>query len=213
MGTRAQVSIVAGSGCIHHCTWQAEGGRSGGGATARRARLNDVGPVVVEVPQLAVVLLVRPPEGVRPAARELLVLLAAAPADVEGERVAVLLEERVDARDAPVPAVLEVLLRARARAPSAALKPRHCGDLWSARATERPSSHAPHRPRVRNACHQGHVFSNLEGLHRARHQAAAHAELPCPPDKASVRPGRCASTAPPRPSTWPVQCLTRRQRP
>ena len=115
-------------------------------------RLDDVGAVVVEVPQLAwpgqrfgradwvgepvhallkikflprstpcsaqaaarrltVVALVRPPEGVDAGLLELLELLADAPALVVGQRVAVLLEQRVDARDAAVPAVLQVLQR------------------------------------------------------------------------------------------------------
>eukprot|EP00964_Phaeocystis_antarctica_P078146 scaffold48598_cov65-Phaeocystis_antarctica.AAC.1 len=74
-------------------------------------RLDHVGAVVVEVPQLAVVPLVRPPEGVLPHDLELLELRAHAPALVVGQRVPVLLEEGVDARDAAVPAVLEVLER------------------------------------------------------------------------------------------------------
>ena len=74
-------------------------------------RLDDVRAVVVEVPQLAVVPLVRPPEGVEARNVELRELRADAPALVVRERVAVLLEERVDARDAAVPAVLEVLER------------------------------------------------------------------------------------------------------
>ncbi len=42
---------------------------------------------------------------------ELLELLTHAPALVVGQRVSVLLEQRVDARDAAVPAVLQVLQR------------------------------------------------------------------------------------------------------
>mmetsp|Transcript_51851 Transcript_51851/g.121766 ORF Transcript_51851/g.121766 Transcript_51851/m.121766 type:complete len:1251 (+) Transcript_51851:175-3927(+) len=74
-------------------------------------RLDHVGAVVVEVPQLAVVALVRPPEGVRLHQLVLLPVGAQAPALVVGQRVAVLLEQRVDARDAPVPRVLQILER------------------------------------------------------------------------------------------------------
>mmetsp|Transcript_94895 Transcript_94895/g.290283 ORF Transcript_94895/g.290283 Transcript_94895/m.290283 type:complete len:372 (+) Transcript_94895:2060-3175(+) len=71
--------------------------------------LDHVRAVIVEVPQLPIVPLVRPPERVLPHDVVLLEILAHAPALVEGERVAVLLEEGVDARDAPVPRVLKVL--------------------------------------------------------------------------------------------------------
>ena len=60
-------------------------------------RLDDVGPVVVEVPQLAVVPLVRPPERVVPALGVLLEERANAPSLVVGQRVPVFLEQRVDA--------------------------------------------------------------------------------------------------------------------
>ena len=74
-------------------------------------RLDHVRAVVVEVPQLAVVPLVRPPERVLAHDLVLLEVGAHAPALVVRERVPVLLEERVDARDAAVPRVLEVLER------------------------------------------------------------------------------------------------------
>mmetsp|Transcript_62206 Transcript_62206/g.196851 ORF Transcript_62206/g.196851 Transcript_62206/m.196851 type:complete len:1067 (-) Transcript_62206:4174-7374(-) len=74
-------------------------------------RLDDVSAVVVEVPELAVVALVRPPKGVDPRDLVLLEHRAHAPALVVRQGVAVLLEQRVNARDAPVPAVLEVLER------------------------------------------------------------------------------------------------------
>ena len=63
-------------------------------------------------PELAVVALVRPPEGVLLEELVLLEVGAHAPALVVRERVPVLAEQRVDARDAPVPAVLQVLIRA-----------------------------------------------------------------------------------------------------
>ena len=69
-------------------------------------RLDDIGAVVVEVPELAVVLLVRPPEGVGARGRVDLALLPHAPPNVKRERVTVLLEQRVDARDAAVPRIL-----------------------------------------------------------------------------------------------------------
>ena len=53
-------------------------------------RLDHVRAVVVEVPELPVVALVRPPEGVLAHDVVLLEVLAHAPALVEGERVAVL---------------------------------------------------------------------------------------------------------------------------
>ena len=81
-----------------------------GGARLHAAeRLDDVGSVVVEVPQLAVVALVRPPEGVLLKQLVLLEVGAHAPALVVRQRVPVLAEQRVDARYAAVPAVLQVL--------------------------------------------------------------------------------------------------------
>ena len=62
-------------------------------------------------PELAVVALMRPPEGVLLEQLVLLEVGAHAPALVVRERVPVLAEQRVDARDAPVPAVLQVLRR------------------------------------------------------------------------------------------------------
>ena len=53
--------------------------------------------------------LVCPPEGVLLQDLVLLEVSAHAPALVVGQRVAVLGEQGVDARDAPVPAVLQVL--------------------------------------------------------------------------------------------------------
>ena len=74
-------------------------------------RLDHVRAVVVEVPELPVVPRVRPPKRVQPQKAVLLEVRAHAPALVVGERVSVLLEQRVDARDAPVPGVLQVLQR------------------------------------------------------------------------------------------------------
>ena len=62
-------------------------------------------------PQLAIMALVCPPEGVLLQDLVLLEVSAHAPALVVGQRVAVLGEQGVDARDAPVPAVLQVLRR------------------------------------------------------------------------------------------------------
>ena len=70
--------------------------------------LDDVGAVCVQIPQLPVVPLARPPERV---ALHQLVRLELGPgpeALVEAQRAPVLLEERVDAREATVPAVLEI---------------------------------------------------------------------------------------------------------
>ena len=72
-------------------------------------RLDHVRAVVVEVPQLPVMALVRPPEGVLPHDLVLFELRPYAPALVIRERVPVFLEERVDARDAAIPRVLKVL--------------------------------------------------------------------------------------------------------
>mmetsp|Transcript_35223 Transcript_35223/g.88355 ORF Transcript_35223/g.88355 Transcript_35223/m.88355 type:complete len:558 (+) Transcript_35223:1414-3087(+) len=69
-------------------------------------RLNNVCAVIVEVPELAVVTLMSPPEGVLAQHLEHFELGAHAPALVVRQRVAVLLEEGVDARDAAVPGVL-----------------------------------------------------------------------------------------------------------
>mmetsp|Transcript_97181 Transcript_97181/g.274888 ORF Transcript_97181/g.274888 Transcript_97181/m.274888 type:complete len:549 (-) Transcript_97181:3378-5024(-) len=71
--------------------------------------LDHVCAVVVQVPQLPVVPLVGPPEGVVPHDVVLLEVLAYSPALVEGQGVPVLLEEGVDARDPTVPGILQVL--------------------------------------------------------------------------------------------------------
>ncbi|CAN8015573.1 unnamed protein product, partial [Ixodes persulcatus] len=75
--------------------------------------LDHVRPIVVQVPQLPIMPLVGPPEWVllQHLTATHLVLLevcAHAPPLVIGQGVPVLLEQRVDARDAPVPAVLQV---------------------------------------------------------------------------------------------------------
>lgn len=54
----------------------------------KQSHLDDVGAVVVEIPQLAVVLLVRPPEGVHPRDLVLLELLPHPPPAVVRQRVA-----------------------------------------------------------------------------------------------------------------------------
>eukprot|EP01137_Pigoraptor_chileana_P034037 Opistho-2@25960 len=74
-------------------------------------RLDHVGTVVVEVPQLAVVTLVSPPKRVLLHDLVLLKVRAHAPALVIRKRVTVLLEKRVDAGNAAVPRVLQVLER------------------------------------------------------------------------------------------------------
>mmetsp|Transcript_29770 Transcript_29770/g.62393 ORF Transcript_29770/g.62393 Transcript_29770/m.62393 type:complete len:346 (-) Transcript_29770:4155-5192(-) len=73
--------------------------------------LDDIGAIVVEVPQLTVVPLMSPPERIGPEHLILLPVRAEAPALVVGERVPVLLEERVDPRDAAVPRILQILKR------------------------------------------------------------------------------------------------------
>lgn len=72
---------------------------------------DDVDSVVVELPELSVVPLGRPPERV---VLEELVLLPVdpdSPSLVIRERVSVLLEERVDSGDSSIPRVLEILER------------------------------------------------------------------------------------------------------
>mmetsp|Transcript_42357 Transcript_42357/g.95840 ORF Transcript_42357/g.95840 Transcript_42357/m.95840 type:complete len:278 (-) Transcript_42357:3555-4388(-) len=71
--------------------------------------LDHVRPVVVEVPKLPVVPGMCPPEGILPHQSVLFKLGAHPPPFVVGQRVPVLLEERVDAGDAAVPRVLQVL--------------------------------------------------------------------------------------------------------
>ncbi len=72
-------------------------------------RLNHVCAVVVEVPELAVVALVSPPEGVLLEHLELFEVCTYAPALVIGQCVPVFLEQCVDARDTTIPTVLQVL--------------------------------------------------------------------------------------------------------
>lgn len=64
---------------------------------------NDVDSVVVELPELAVVSLRRPPEGIRLEELVLLPVGSNSPSLVVGERVSVLLEERVDSRNSSIP--------------------------------------------------------------------------------------------------------------
>mmetsp|Transcript_889 Transcript_889/g.2133 ORF Transcript_889/g.2133 Transcript_889/m.2133 type:complete len:481 (-) Transcript_889:3567-5009(-) len=71
--------------------------------------LDHVRSVVVQVPELAVMPLVCPPERILPHDVVLLEVLANPPALVKGKGVPVLLEERVDAWNATVPRVLQVL--------------------------------------------------------------------------------------------------------
>lgn len=71
--------------------------------------LDDICPVVVQVPQLAVMALVRPPEGVLLEHLVLLEVSAHAPALVICQSVPVLLEQGVDPGHSPVPGVLQVL--------------------------------------------------------------------------------------------------------
>mmetsp|Transcript_9904 Transcript_9904/g.16651 ORF Transcript_9904/g.16651 Transcript_9904/m.16651 type:complete len:467 (+) Transcript_9904:1679-3079(+) len=73
--------------------------------------LDHVGAVVVEVPELAVVLLMSPPEGILLEDLVLLEVLTQPPPFVVGEGESVLLEEGVDAGDAAVPRVVQVLER------------------------------------------------------------------------------------------------------
>ncbi len=71
--------------------------------------LDDICAVVIQIPELAVVPLMRPPEGVLLEHLELLEVGAHSPPLVIGQSVPVLLEQSVDAGDAPVPAVLQIL--------------------------------------------------------------------------------------------------------
>mmetsp|Transcript_4453 Transcript_4453/g.3945 ORF Transcript_4453/g.3945 Transcript_4453/m.3945 type:complete len:530 (-) Transcript_4453:1161-2750(-) len=71
-------------------------------------RLDDISAVVVEVPELAVMALVRPPEGVGLHKLVLLPVGADTPAFVVCQCVPILLEERIDTRDATIPRILEI---------------------------------------------------------------------------------------------------------
>ena len=73
--------------------------------------LDHVRAVVVQVPQAPVVALVRPPHLVPAHDRVLLEHQAHAVALVVRQRVAVLLEQRVDARQPQLPRVVQVLVR------------------------------------------------------------------------------------------------------
>ena len=71
--------------------------------------LDDICPVVVQVPQLAVMALVGPPEGVLLEHLVLLEVSAHAPPLVIGQGVPVLLEQRVDPGNSSVPGIFQVL--------------------------------------------------------------------------------------------------------
>ena len=66
-------------------------------------RLDNVCAIVVEVPEFAIMALVRPPEGVLLQQLELLEVCAHTPSLVIRQRMAILLEQCVDAWNAPVP--------------------------------------------------------------------------------------------------------------
>ena len=70
--------------------------------------LNDIRSVVVQVPELAIMSLVGPPERVLSRDLELLEVRSYPPALVIGQCVPILLEQSVDPGDTPVPAVLQV---------------------------------------------------------------------------------------------------------
>lgn len=71
--------------------------------------LDDVCPVVVQVPKLAVMALMGPPEGVLLQHLVLLEVSPHSPALVISQGVAILLEKGVDSGHAPVPRVLQIL--------------------------------------------------------------------------------------------------------
>ena len=71
--------------------------------------LDDICPVVVQVPQLAIMALVGPPEGVLLQHLVLLEVRAHTPALVVGQGVTILLEQGVDPGDTSIPGVLQVL--------------------------------------------------------------------------------------------------------
>ncbi len=71
--------------------------------------LDDICSVVVQVPQLAIVALVGPPEGVLLQHLVLLEVRAYTPALVISQGVTILLEQGVDPGDTSIPGVLQVL--------------------------------------------------------------------------------------------------------
>jgi len=71
--------------------------------------LNHVSAIVVKVPQLAVVLLVTPPEGILLQNLVLFKVLSHTPTLIKRKRQSVLLEQSIYARDTTVPAILEVV--------------------------------------------------------------------------------------------------------
>mmetsp|Transcript_25456 Transcript_25456/g.58663 ORF Transcript_25456/g.58663 Transcript_25456/m.58663 type:complete len:336 (+) Transcript_25456:2317-3324(+) len=73
--------------------------------------LDHVGAVVVQVPELAIMALVCPPERILAVHLILLEVLAHTPALVKGQGVSVLLEQGVDAWNTAVPCILQVLQR------------------------------------------------------------------------------------------------------
>ena len=72
-------------------------------------RLDDIGSVGVEIPQLPVVTLAGPPEWI--ALHELIGLeLSTSPKPlIEAQRAPIFLEQRINTRQAAVPAVLQIL--------------------------------------------------------------------------------------------------------
>mmetsp|Transcript_39335 Transcript_39335/g.83813 ORF Transcript_39335/g.83813 Transcript_39335/m.83813 type:complete len:1257 (-) Transcript_39335:3240-7010(-) len=71
--------------------------------------LDHVGTIVVQIPQLAVVPLVCPPEGVLPHDAVLFEVLSHTPALVESQGVSILLEQSIDSRDSTIPGILQIL--------------------------------------------------------------------------------------------------------
>lgn len=70
--------------------------------------LNHIRSVVVQIPQFSVVPLMRPPERVLLQDLVGLELRSHSPTFIVGQRVAVLLEERVNAGNTTVPAVVQI---------------------------------------------------------------------------------------------------------
>ena len=73
--------------------------------------LDNISAIVVQVPELSIVTLMRPPEWILPGEVVLFERKAHPPALVVRQRVTILLEQGVDARNTSVPRVLEIFKR------------------------------------------------------------------------------------------------------
>jgi len=74
-------------------------------------RLNHISPIIIEIPQFPIMLLMRPPEGILLQELILLKLLPDPPPLIIGKRKPILLKERIDPGNTMIPRLLQIIQR------------------------------------------------------------------------------------------------------